>query len=66
MSHQPTSLVRYAIFRDQQLVEHASGNVTKAKARLERFAHISPDHDWSFVTYDPLVQLGVNKKFSVH
>lgn len=66
MNRYPQSLVHYAIFRDQQLVEHANGNETAAKARLERFAHIAPDHEWSFVTYDPRGQRRAKAKSAVH
>ncbi len=49
MPHQPP---RFAIFRDAQLVERDHGDDHTAKARLEKFAHLAPDHKWWYVVYD--------------
>ena len=51
MQSRPSPFTRFAIFKDSQLIERADGDTEQAKARLEHYSNITPDHNWWFVTY---------------
>ena len=52
MQSKQTPLTRFAIFKDNELIERVDGNIQQAKARLEHHSSMTPDHNWWFVTYE--------------
>lgn len=50
--HRQNRMTRFAIFRDNELIERAGGDAKIAKARLEHFSNTAPDYNWWFVIYE--------------